>query len=145
MIRIGSRTPASFRTGNSNRRSLYAAWEARMEANDRSYGMLAKLATLVLLVAAMAIGAAQTAAAEPIKIGFSMSLTGPVAANGKQVLVAMEIWRDEVNARGGLLGRSIEFVYYDDQGNPGNVPAIYTKLLDVDKVDLTIRSCSAAW
>src|SRR4051794_2371045 len=77
-------------------------------------------------------------AADPIKIGFSMALTGGVAANGKQVLMAMEIWRDETNAKGGLLGRPVELVYYDDQSNPGNVPGIYTKLLDVDKVHLTV-------
>ena len=50
----------------------------------------------------------------------------------------MEIWRDDVNAKGGLLGRQVEFVYYDDQTNPADVPAIYTKLLDVDKVDLVV-------
>src|SRR5262249_39465634 len=102
------------------------------------HGVLARLATLVLLVAATALGAVRATAAEPIKIGFSMSLTGPLAPNGKQVLVAMQIWREEINAKGGLLGRPVDFVYYDDQGNAANVPAIYTKLLDVDKVDLTI-------
>jgi branched-chain amino acid transport system substrate-binding protein len=77
-------------------------------------------------------------AADPVKIGFSMALTGAVAPNGKQILAAFEIWRDEVNARGGLLGRPVELVYYDDQSNPANVPAIYTKLLTVDKVDLVV-------
>jgi branched-chain amino acid transport system substrate-binding protein len=77
-------------------------------------------------------------AAEPIKIGFSMALTGAVAVAGKQCLTALEIWRDDVNAKGGLLGRQIEFVYYDDQSNPGNVPPIYTKLIDIDHVDLLI-------
>ena len=73
------------------------------------------------------------AADPPIKIGFSMALTGPLAGGGKSALIAMEIWRDDINAKGGLLGRQVEFVYYDDQTNPANVPAIYTKLLDVDK------------
>jgi len=77
-------------------------------------------------------------AAEPIKVGFSMALTGGVAPIGKQVLAALTIWRDDVNAKGGLLGRPIELVYYDDQSNPSNVPPIYTKLIDVDKVDLLI-------
>jgi branched-chain amino acid transport system substrate-binding protein len=75
---------------------------------------------------------------KPIRIGFSMSLTGGVAVNGKQLLLALEIWRDDVNAKGGLLGRPVEFVYYDDQSNPTTVPGIYTKLIDDDKVDLTI-------
>ena len=77
-------------------------------------------------------------AAEPVKIGFSMAMTGGVAQNGKQLLIALQLWRDDVNARGGLLGRPVEFVYYDDQSNPNNVPAIYTKLITVDKVDLLL-------
>jgi branched-chain amino acid transport system substrate-binding protein len=77
-------------------------------------------------------------AADPIKVGFSMALTGGVAPNGKQILAAFEIWRDDVNAAGGLLGRPVELVYYDDQSTPANVPAIYTKLITVDKVDLLV-------
>jgi Periplasmic binding protein len=61
-----------------------------------------------------------------------------VAPNGKQNLLALEIWRDDVNAKGGLLGRPVELVYYDDQSNPNSVPGIYTKLISVDKVDLLI-------
>jgi branched-chain amino acid transport system substrate-binding protein len=77
-------------------------------------------------------------AAEPIKIGFAMSLSGPNAGAGKMFLVGRELWRDEVNAKGGLLGRPVEFVYYDDQSNPAAVPGIYSKLLDADKVDLVV-------
>ena len=75
---------------------------------------------------------------KPIKVGLSMALTGAVAVNGKQLLAALEIWRDDVNARGGLLGRPVELVCYDDQSNPANVPSIYTKLISLDKVDLLI-------
>jgi branched-chain amino acid transport system substrate-binding protein len=67
-----------------------------------------------------------------------MAQTGPLAANGKSALLAMEIWREDVNAKGGLLGRPVEFVVYDDQSNPSTVPGMYTKLLDVDKVDLIV-------
>jgi len=74
----------------------------------------------------------------PIKVGFSMALTGGVAPNGQQILIALEIWRDDVNAKGGLLGRPVELVYYDDQSNSSNVPGIYQKLLSVDKVDLLV-------
>jgi branched-chain amino acid transport system substrate-binding protein len=76
--------------------------------------------------------------AAPIKIGFSMALTGPLAANGKQALLGAQIWQDQVNAKGGLLGRQVQLVNYDDQSNPQTVPGIYTKLLDVDKVDLIV-------
>jgi branched-chain amino acid transport system substrate-binding protein len=86
-----------------------------------------------MLLACGAIGPAH--AADPVKIGFSMALTGGVAANGKQLLAALEIWRDDVNAKGGLLNRPVELVYYDDQSNPNSVPGIYTKLISVDKVD----------
>ena len=77
-------------------------------------------------------------AADPITIGFSMSQSGPLAVNGKSALLAMQIWQDDVNAKGGLLGRPVKLVYYDDQSNPSTVPGIYTKLLDVDKVDLVV-------
>jgi branched-chain amino acid transport system substrate-binding protein len=75
---------------------------------------------------------------DPIRIGFSMALTGGLAGAGKPALIAMEIWRDDINAKGGLLGRPVEFVYYDDQTQPANVPKIYTKLLTVDDVDLVV-------
>lgn len=77
-------------------------------------------------------------AADPIRVGLSVALTGGVAPAGKQVLAALQIWRDDVNAKGGLLGRPVELVFYDDQSNPQNVPALYTKLIEVDKVDLLI-------
>ena len=50
----------------------------------------------------------------------------------------MKIWEEDINAKGGLLGRPVKLVYYDDQSNPSTVPGIYTKLLDVDKVDLIV-------
>ena len=77
-------------------------------------------------------------AAEPIRIGFGMAETGGLAGNGKAALIALEMWRDDVNARGGLLGRKVELIHYDDQTNPSLVPGIYTKLIDVDKVDLVL-------
>jgi branched-chain amino acid transport system substrate-binding protein len=94
------------------------------------------LAAAAALLALPAI--APAGAAEPIRIGFGMALTGGLAANGKSALVAMQIWRDDINAKGGLLGRQVELVYYDDQSNPSTVPGIYTKLLDIDKVDLVV-------
>jgi branched-chain amino acid transport system substrate-binding protein len=74
----------------------------------------------------------------PIRIGFSIAQTGPLSAAGKSGLLALQIWRDDVNARGGLLGRQVELVVYDDQGSASITPGIYTKLIDVDKVDLLI-------
>jgi branched-chain amino acid transport system substrate-binding protein len=73
-----------------------------------------------------------------VKIGMSMPQTGPLGAGGQAALVALRMWVDEVNVRGGLLGKRVEFIVYDDQTNPANTPGIYTKLLEVDKVDLLI-------
>jgi branched-chain amino acid transport system substrate-binding protein len=95
-----------------------------------------------LLAGASALSAAAllrpALAADPIRIGFGISLTGPNAPAGKMFLVAREVWKDEVNGRGGILGRPVEFVHYDDQSNPSLVPGLYSKLLDVDKVDLLL-------
>lgn len=78
------------------------------------------------------------AAGEPIKIGFSMAQTGSLAGAGQQALLGMKIWEEDVNAKGGLLGRPVKLIYYDDQTNPSNIPGIYTKLMDVDKCDLIV-------
>jgi branched-chain amino acid transport system substrate-binding protein len=95
---------------------------------------------VAMAAAALVWGIATTAAraADPITIGFGMALTGGLAAGGKTALLAMEIWRDNINAKGGLLGRPVNLIYYDDQSNPATVPGIYTKLLDVDKVDFIV-------
>lgn len=94
-----------------------------------------------LCAAVLAAGMIGVASAQqPIKIGFSMALTGGLAGAGKAALIAMEIWRDDVNKKGGLLGRPVELVYYDDATQPANVPGLYTKLLEVDKVDLVVSA-----
>jgi branched-chain amino acid transport system substrate-binding protein len=76
--------------------------------------------------------------APPLRIGFGLALSGGLAALGKIALLTWQIWAEEVNQRGGLLGRKVEFVFYDDQSNPATVPGIYAKLLDIDKVDLVL-------
>ena len=101
------------------------------------FGLLAAAAGALALLLPSA-GPAKAQSGEPIKIGFSMALTGPLAPNGKQALLGMQIWEEEINSKGGLLGRPVKLVYYDDQSQAAPVPGIYTKLLDVDKVDLII-------
>ncbi len=100
----------------------------------------------VLAVAALvglALAAVQPAqAADALRIGFTMPLSGSLAVTGKPALLATQIWAEKVNAEGGLLGRKVELVYYDDQSDPALVPSIYGKLLDVDKVDLAIPGYS---
>jgi branched-chain amino acid transport system substrate-binding protein len=90
------------------------------------------------LAAASALPGKAFAQAGPVRIGMSMPQTGTLGAGGQAALVALRLWVDDVNQRGGLLNRKVELIAYDDQTNPANVPGIYTKLLDVDKVDLLI-------
>jgi branched-chain amino acid transport system substrate-binding protein len=75
---------------------------------------------------------------QPIRVGFSIAQTGPISGGGQAALVALRMWADDVNARGGLLGRRVELVVYDDQGSAAVTPGIYAKLIDVDKIDLLI-------
>jgi branched-chain amino acid transport system substrate-binding protein len=96
------------------------------------------LGRLVLAVAFAVASLTAAHAQNPITIGFGMALTGGLAPNGKAALLAMQIWESDINAKGGLLGRPVKLIYYDDQSNPATIPGIYTKLLDVDKVDLVI-------
>ncbi len=94
----------------------------------------------IAIAAATAAYALAANAQEPIKIGFGLSETGGSAGVAKQYLVTAQIWAEDVNAKGGLLGRKVEIIHYDDQSNPALEPGIYTKLLDVDKVDLITAS-----
>ena len=97
------------------------------------------LTTTIMLATAVA-ASAEGPAGPPVTIGFSMPLTGGLAVNGTSGLLAMQIWGEDTNKKGGLLGRPVKLVYYDDQTNPSLVPGIYTKLLDVDKVDLVVSA-----
>src|SRR6516165_6914343 len=114
------------RRHNARPRSVSQPREVRMSATStwlrrRSVQWLAAAAALIMTAVTPAIGA------DPIKIGLGMALTGPLAANGKMSLLAMQIWEDEVNAKGGLLGRPVKLVFYDDQSKPDQVPTIYSR------------------
>src|ERR1700682_6480028 len=87
-------------------------------------------------VAVFGLTSGAVAQQPPIKIGMSMAQTGGLAGGGKASQLGIEIWRDDVNAKGALLGRKVELVNYDDKWSASETPAIYSKLLDDDKVDL---------
>jgi branched-chain amino acid transport system substrate-binding protein len=89
-----------------------------------------------IAVAGLGLTSRVVAQQPPIRIGMSMPQTGGLAGGGKASLLGIEIWRDDINAKGGLLGRKVELVVYDDKSSASETPAIYSKLLDVDKVDL---------
>src|SRR5579875_1506603 len=99
-------------------------------------GWLSRLAWRLLPLGVLFAGTAF--AAEPLTIGLNLGQTGALAPNGKAALLAMQIWVEDTNAKGGLLGRPVKLVTYDDQSNPALVPGIISKLLDVDHVDLLI-------
>src|ERR1044072_4499339 len=101
--------------------------EGRMREMLNRRGIRRIAAVGAVLALAFAGGLAR--AADPITIGFGMALTGPLAANGKMSLLAMKIWEEDVNAKGGLNGRPVKLIYYDDQSSPSTIPGIYTKLL----------------
>ena len=94
------------------------------------------------LAGALALGGLTAAAAEPVKIGFSESKTGLFAQAATSQYQAYNLWREQVNAAGGLdvagTRRQVAFVSYDDQSNPGKAVQIYEKLITHDKVDLLL-------
>src|SRR2546421_2445502 len=108
------------------------------DATYRAVSCLARALAALTTCALLFAGAAWAQSGEPIKIGYGISQTGGLAPNGKSALLAQKIWEEDINANGGLLGRPVRLIHYDDQTNPATVPGIYTKLLDVDKVDLII-------
>ena len=110
----------------------------RCGSGCRSRSDLAGATALAMLLAATLAGPACAQSGEPIKIGYSMSLTGGLAPNGRSALLAHHIWEEDTNAKGGMLGRPVKLIYYDDKSSPTEVPPIYTKLLDFDKVDLVV-------
>ncbi|HET9816637.1 MAG TPA: amino acid ABC transporter substrate-binding protein [Xanthobacteraceae bacterium] len=107
----------------------------------RLFPLSAALAAAAITVVA---AQAQTPSGDPIRIGYSMALTGGLAPNGKSALLALKIWEEEINGKGGLLGRPVKLIYYDDKSSPAEVPSIYTKLLDIDKVELIIGPYATA-
>jgi branched-chain amino acid transport system substrate-binding protein len=76
--------------------------------------------------------------AQSIRIGYCLSLTGPLASNGKTARLAHQIWERNVNRKGGLLARKVEMICIDDETNPKLVPEIYKRLIDDEKVDLVV-------
>jgi branched-chain amino acid transport system substrate-binding protein len=111
-----------------------------LNLKSRTLAWVAGVSLTLAAGAMFAVSGVQAQDKKPIKVGFAMSLTGFLSPNGKQALLASEIWRDQVNKAGGLLGRPVELVYYDDKSSGAEIPGIYTKLLDVDKVDLVLSA-----
>ena len=96
------------------------------------------IAAALAAIGVAAVPGVSVAQQGPVKIGIGISQTGTLGGGGKAALLALQMWVEDVNKKGGLLNRKVELIAYDDQSNPATTPGIYTKLLDVDKVDLLI-------
>lgn len=94
-------------------------------------------ASAALLLAAFGLpGVAQAQAGKPIAIGGTLALTGPLSATGLVHKLTGEIYVEDLNKRGGLLGRKVEWLLKDDQSKPDLARTLYEQLLTTDKVDL---------
>ncbi len=88
----------------------------------------------------LAFGQAKT----PVKVGFSISITGQYAETGKYQHEGYELWKRHVNGRGGLLGRPVELVFYDDKSDPATAAKLFEKLITDDKAELILGPYSSA-
>ncbi|MCB1699186.1 MAG: ABC transporter substrate-binding protein, partial [Halioglobus sp.] len=82
-------------------------------------------------------------AVEPIRIGTTQSLSGPLEEFGTNQLRGLQMWVGDVNGRGELLGRQVELVHYDDGSDPARSAELYQKLITEDKVDLLLGPYSS--
>lgn len=96
-------------------------------------GLVQLLAVMLLSLAALA-----AAARAPLRVGVTLAVTGPYAEAGKAELEGILLWVHDVNQRGGLLGRSVELVHYDDQSDPYTSERLYERLISEDHVDLLL-------
>ena len=99
------------------------------------------------LVASLAlwcvIGLQAALAAEPIRVGATASVSGVYAGPGQNQLEGLKMWAHDINARGALLGRKVELVYYDDESDPDTTRRLYQRLINDDMVDLLIGPYSS--
>src|SRR5260370_29057361 len=95
-------------------------------------GAVASFFAAAAVAAFLTPAKAQAPSGQPVTIGFSIALTGRLAPNGKQALLGMKIWEEEINAKGGMLARPVKLDYYDNQCNASKLPGLYTKLLAAD-------------
>ena len=99
---------------------------------------------LLLLSWSIMVGMATVVAqAADVVVGTSVALTGKYARTGQEQLQGFQMWVEEVNARGGLLGRKVALKYYDDESKPETGAKLYEKLITDDKVDLLIGPYSS--
>ena len=99
---------------------------------------------VISLAAALSLAISVVHAQQPVRIGSTLSLTGPLGPTSAIHKVAGDVWLDEVNRKGGLLGRKVEWVMKDDQSRPDLARTLYEQIVTVDKVDLLIGPYATA-
>jgi branched-chain amino acid transport system substrate-binding protein len=98
---------------------------------------------LAVVATALAI-AAPAAAQDKVRIGIALSQTGNLADSSTHYSKGLELWREQVNARGGLLGKQVEFVVYDDRSDPATSARLYERLITNDNVDVLLSTIGSA-
>jgi branched-chain amino acid transport system substrate-binding protein len=106
--------------------------------------MMRKTLGLLALAAAVVMLSRPAAAQGPIRIGASLSLTGTYAEPGTFQSEGYKLCERDLNSKGGLLGRKVEMVVYDDQSQPATGVRLYEKLITEDKVDAVMGPYSSA-
>src|SRR5580704_13822489 len=101
------------------------------------------LAVVAAVAATLTLSTAANAA-DPVRIGVALSQTGNLADSAAPYFKGLDLWREQANARGGLAGRPIEFVIYDDRSDPATSARLYEKLITDDKVNLVMSSLGSA-
>ncbi|WP_374245606.1 ABC transporter substrate-binding protein [Zoogloea sp.] len=86
----------------------------------------------------LALGSFAAVANEPIKIGSILSVTGPAAFLGDPELKTLQLYVEDINKKGGVLGRQIQLVHYDDGSDANKANGFAKRLIDDDKVDLIV-------
>ena len=98
----------------------------------------------LLGLAAAAGWSGRAVAAEPVRVGVALSQSGNLADSGELFKRGVDLWREDVNRRGGLLGRPVEIVLYDDRSDPATAARLYERLITSDKVDLLLSPWGSA-
>jgi branched-chain amino acid transport system substrate-binding protein len=106
--------------------------------------MVKKIALVVATVVTALTWPGSGNAAEPVKLGVALSQTGNLADSAAPYFKGLDLWREQANARGGLAGRPVEFVMYDDRSDPATAARLYERLITSDKVDFVISSLGSA-
>ncbi|MEA2821839.1 MAG: branched-chain amino acid transport system substrate-binding protein [Bradyrhizobium sp.] len=106
--------------------------------------MMKKFVLVTATVAAALAWPGFVKAAEPVKLGVALSQTGNLADSASPYFKGLDLWREQANVRGGLAGRPVEFVVYDDRSDPATAARLYERLITSDKVDFVISSLGSA-